>query len=108
MMHEPAPWSPQPAAAREDRRRAAPAVACAMCGIQLPAHQMVADGGQACADIRWYCRDARACTDRWTSRTARPGPMGAAQATQTPQPAQQEMPSPRMPAAWLGGAPDAD
>jgi hypothetical protein len=80
-------------------------VACAMCGIQLPANQMVPDGGQACADVRWYCRDARACTDRWTSRLNRPGPMGTAQATQ---PAQQETQSPRMPAAWLGGPGDAD
>jgi hypothetical protein len=28
----------------------------------------VPDGGHACADLRWYCKDARACTDRWTSR----------------------------------------
>ncbi len=116
MMHEPAPWnSPAQASGqapapvpREDRRRPAPTVACAMCGIQLPAHQMVPDGGQACADVRWYCRDARACTDRWTSRLARPGPMGATQTTQAPQPAQQEMPSARMPAAWLGGTSDAE
>jgi hypothetical protein len=106
MMHEPAPWTSPQAAPREDRRRAtAPTVACAMCGIQLPAHQMVADGGQACADVRWYCRDAKACTDRWTSRLARPGPMGT---TQSAQAAQQETQSPRMPAAWLGGPADIE
>jgi hypothetical protein len=44
---------------------------CWMCGIRLPAHQMVADGGSACPDLRWYCLDTRACTERWTSRLAR-------------------------------------
>jgi hypothetical protein len=29
---------------------------------------MLPDGGQACADIRWYCKDARSCTERWTAR----------------------------------------
>jgi hypothetical protein len=111
MMHEPAPWNSPPAAPHEDRRRAAPTVACAMCGIQLPVHQMVPDGGQACADVRWYCRDAKACTDRWTSRLARPGPMGTAQTAQAAQAAQAtqgETQSPRMPAAWLGGPPDIE
>jgi hypothetical protein len=45
---------------------------CWICGIRLPAEQMVADGGSACADIRWYCRDMRGCTERWTSRPAMP------------------------------------
>jgi hypothetical protein len=38
---------------------------CWMCGIRLPADHMVADGGSACADLRWYCRDVRGCTERW-------------------------------------------
>jgi hypothetical protein len=38
-----------------------------MCEIVLPADLMVPDGGQACTDIRWYCQDARACTERWTA-----------------------------------------
>ena len=42
-------------------------VSCWLCGIGLQQHQMVPDGGSACGDIRWYCRDARACTERWTS-----------------------------------------
>jgi hypothetical protein len=29
---------------------------------------MVPDGGQACADIRWCCKDTRSCTQRWTAR----------------------------------------
>jgi hypothetical protein len=40
---------------------------CWMCGIRLSADQMVADGGSACSDLRWYCRDTSACTGRWTS-----------------------------------------
>jgi hypothetical protein len=45
---------------------------CWMCGIRLPARQMVADGGSACHDVRWYCRDTSGCTRRWTSRSTRP------------------------------------
>ena len=43
---------------------------CWLCGIRLAAHHMVADGGSACADVRWYCLDTRGCTERWTSRKA--------------------------------------
>jgi hypothetical protein len=46
-------------------------VSCALCGLELAADDMVPDGGHACADVRWYCKDASACTDRWTSRMAR-------------------------------------
>lgn len=46
--------------------------ACWLCGIRLPVAQMVADGGDACADVRWYCRDTRACTQRWTTRPVPP------------------------------------
>jgi hypothetical protein len=49
---------------------------CWMCGTRLPAEQLVADGGSACPDLRWYCRDTRACTERWTSRRARPATTG--------------------------------
>jgi hypothetical protein len=38
-----------------------------MCGIALPLGLLVPDGGQACADIRWYCKDAKSCTERWTT-----------------------------------------
>jgi hypothetical protein len=40
---------------------------CSMCGITLPLALMVPDGGQACADVRWYCKDAMSCTHRWTT-----------------------------------------
>jgi hypothetical protein len=54
-------------------------VSCWMCGIRLQQAQMVPDGGGACGDIRWYCRDTRACTERWTStrRQARAAGAGA-------------------------------
>jgi hypothetical protein len=56
---------------------------CWMCGIRLSTEWLMPDGGRACADIRWYCRDARACTERWTSRapgsvTVRPAASGSA------------------------------
>jgi hypothetical protein len=38
-----------------------------MCGVRLPADQMVPDGGNACADVRWYCLDTADCTHRWTT-----------------------------------------
>jgi hypothetical protein len=52
-------------------------VSCWLCGIRRRASQMVPDGGSACADIRWYCKDARACTGRWTIPRP-PEPTGAA------------------------------
>src|SRR5215472_7315651 len=51
---------------------------CWLCGIALPIAQLVPDGGSGCADVRWYCRDMRGCTDRWTT-IARP-PAGRATA----------------------------
>jgi hypothetical protein len=59
----------QPPAALEGE--SSPVRSCWMCGIRLPAHQMVADGGSACLDVRWYCRDTWGCTRRWTSHSAR-------------------------------------
>lgn len=77
---------------------AEPAVAkyCWMCGIHLSAGQMVADGGTACADVRWYCLDMRGCTDRWTSRSARQAGLGQGSARTT------KMRS-RQLAAWSAG-----
>jgi hypothetical protein len=57
---------------------------CWMCGIRLPAHQMVADGGSACLDVRWYCRDTWGCTRRWTSHSARPSAIRRDKATVRP------------------------
>lgn len=52
-------------------------VSCWMCGIRLHQDQMVPDGSSACDDIRWYCRDAQACTERWTSGKHRTGVRGS-------------------------------
>lgn len=43
---------------------------CSLCGITRPLGLLVPDGGSACADVRWYCKDAKSCTERWTA--ARP------------------------------------
>jgi hypothetical protein len=68
---EPLQW--MRAAAPGDRGGQQATAVCAMCGIELPAGAMVPDGGQACADVRWYCRDTHACTKRWTrGQPARP------------------------------------
>jgi hypothetical protein len=61
---------PEPGLAQSWGERA-PVRSCWMCGIRLPADQLVADGGSACADVRWYCLDTWGCTERWTSRPAR-------------------------------------
>ena len=47
-------------------RRALQVARCAMCGLESPLGLMAPDGGHAFADLRWYCKDARACTERWT------------------------------------------
>lgn len=56
---------------RDDRHRPLPSAQCSLCGIALPTGLMVPDGGQACADIRWYCKDAKSCTERWTASLPR-------------------------------------
>jgi len=58
---------PEPPAAAQRDLRPLETAGCAMCGIVLPLAFLVPDGGQACADIRWYCKDARSCTERWTT-----------------------------------------
>jgi hypothetical protein len=44
-------------------RRAA-VVSCRLCGIDLHKNQMVPDGTRACTDVRWFCQDVRARTER--------------------------------------------
>src|SRR5579864_1473421 len=53
---------------RKNHHRPSQPAQCSLCGIELPLDLMVPDGGQACADIRWYCKDAKSCTERWTAR----------------------------------------
>ena len=64
MSQPPESWAPaaRPPRAPEDVR-------CSLCGITQPAGLMVSDGGGACADVRWYCKDVLACTQRWTARS---------------------------------------
>jgi len=57
-------------AAQRDRLRPLEVAECSLCGIALPLGLLVPDGGRACADIRWYCKDVMSCTERWTA--ARP------------------------------------
>ncbi len=64
-MHDSLPHALPPDSALA--RRAA-IVSCWLCGIRLHQNQMVPDGDTACPDIRWYCQDSRAGTERWTSR----------------------------------------
>lgn len=44
---------------------------CWLCGARLAVQMMVPDGGSGCTDVRWYCRNTRVCTDRWTSQRTR-------------------------------------
>ena len=62
---DPAPASP--AATQHNRPRPLEVAECSLCGIALPLGLLVPDGGQACADIRWYCKDAMSCAHRWTT-----------------------------------------
>src|SRR5215472_8155683 len=76
-------------------------VSCWLCGIRLHQNQMVPDGGDACPDLRWYCKDIQACTDRWSSaqrqkraaEAAAPGKATAAPAAQTAKPSADDRPS---------------
>jgi hypothetical protein len=63
---DPAPASP-PTATQRNRPRPLEAAQCSLCGIALPLGLLVPDGSQACADVRWYCKDATSCTKRWTT-----------------------------------------
>jgi len=63
---DPAPTNP-PTATQRKRSRPLEAAQCSLCGIALPQGLLVPDGSPACADIRWYCKDAMSCTKRWTT-----------------------------------------
>jgi hypothetical protein len=53
--------------AKGSTARRAGVVSCWLCGIRLHSSRMMPDGGDWCSDTRWYCRDAEACTERWTT-----------------------------------------
>jgi hypothetical protein len=60
-----------PQAAPRSPLRPLEAAQCSLCGIALPLGLLVPDGGEACDVIRWYCKDARSCTERWTTGAGR-------------------------------------
>jgi hypothetical protein len=62
----PAP-SGLPAPTQREPLRPLAVAQCSLCGIALPLGLLVPDGGPGCADIRWYCKDAKSCTERWTT-----------------------------------------
>jgi hypothetical protein len=81
---EQSPVSPAPEQAerlttmRRDHPRALEVAQCSLCGTALPLGLLVPDGGQACADVRWYCKDAMSCTKRWTAALASRSDFGQA------------------------------
>ncbi|HLI77759.1 MAG TPA: hypothetical protein VKV02_12500 [Acidobacteriaceae bacterium] len=96
----PGPASVEPSrATQRDRLRPLEVAECSLCGIALPLGLLVPDGGQACADIRWYCKDAMSCTQRWTAarppRRAHmpPAPDGAVAAAGNEEPASRPQPT---------------
>jgi hypothetical protein len=40
---------------------------CWLCGQVNMTYQLLPDGGDGCDDVRWYCLDTRACTERWVA-----------------------------------------
>jgi hypothetical protein len=69
-----------PTTMRRDQPRALEVAQCSLCGIALPLALLVPDGGRACTDIRWYCKDAMSCTTRWTTASAPRSEFGQASA----------------------------
>jgi len=100
-----------PAAAQRDPLRPLEITQCSLCGIARPLGLLVPDGGQACADIRWYCKDAKACTERWTTARpprrahmpAIPAPAVASAAELTPDAGSTERPDAMVPQAQSAG-----
>lgn len=85
---------------RDDRPRPLQSAQCSLCGIALPIGLMMPDGGRACPDIRWYCKDAKSCTERWTARLPRTAHMAPALPPGEPRPGPDPLP------AELLGAPE--
>ena len=59
-----------PAPAESGRLRPLEVAQCSLCGIARPLGLLVPDGGGACADVHWYCKDVKSCTERWTTALA--------------------------------------
>src|SRR6201995_6119505 len=56
----------------DSRPRPLEVAECSMCGVTHPLGLLVPDGTPACADIRWYCKDVKSCTERWTAALQQP------------------------------------
>jgi hypothetical protein len=98
------------ASQRDDRHRQLPSAQCSLCGIALPTGLMVPDGGQACADVRWYCKDAKSCTERWTASLPRHAHIAPTPASLAPPTAPPPMPitaGDPVPAELLGAPEEA-
>jgi hypothetical protein len=78
---------------------------CTLCGITRPLGLLVPDGGSACADIRWYCKDAKSCTERWTAARPRTPAWAPTAPGRTAAAAVEPAPA-RAPAERLDGSPD--
>jgi hypothetical protein len=70
---EPLPASPRLALVNspardsgDNRPRPLEVAECSMCGVTHPLGLLIPDGSPVCADIRWYCKDVKSCTERWT------------------------------------------
>jgi hypothetical protein len=61
---------PTAATPGDHRLRPLDAAVCSLCGVARPLGLLVPDGSPESADVRWYCKDVKSCTQRWT--TARP------------------------------------
>jgi hypothetical protein len=59
------------AAAPDNRLRPLDAAVCSLCGVARPLGLLVPDGSAACADVHWYCKDVKSCTERWTAARSR-------------------------------------
>jgi hypothetical protein len=51
----------------DNRLRPLEVAECSMCGVERPLGLLVPDGGAACTDVHWYCKDVKSCTERWTA-----------------------------------------
>jgi hypothetical protein len=58
---------PVTAGPSDNRLRPLEVAECSMCGVERPLGLLVPDGSAACADVRWYCKDVKSCTERWTA-----------------------------------------
>ena len=64
---------------------------CTMCGVSRPLGLLIPDGGETCADVRWYCKDAQSCTERWTASLPRHAHIAPTPVSLAPPPAPMPM-----------------